>query len=193
MAAQVATAGMADRTEFEKIAMPHLNSVFRAALALCGRADEAEDLTQTSVLKAFERFGSFRAGTSCRAWMLRILRNTWIDSLRHRKVVGTVLPMDEGMVAAPAEADKTTWSDAADVLENFSDEQVIKALAQLPDEQRLALFLVDVEDMTHDEVAEIMAVAVGTVKSRTSRARAALRESLRAHAEDLGLAGRMKS
>ena len=184
---------MADRNEFETIAMPHLNSVFRAAFALCGRADQAEDLAQTTVLKAFERFASFRVGTSCRAWMLRILRNTWIDSLRHRKVVGTVLAVDEALVAAPAEAGKTTWSNAADVLENFSDEQVIKALAELPDDQRLALFLVDVEDMSHDEAAEIMNVAVGTVKSRTSRARAALRDRLRAHAEDLGLAGRMKS
>lgn len=184
---------MADRTEFETIAMPHLNSVFRTAVALCGREDQAEDLTQTTVLKAFERFGSFRAGTSCKAWMLRILRNTWIDSLRHRKVVGTVLAIDEALVAAPAEAAQTTWSDAEDVLENFSDEQIIQALTELPDDQRLTLFLVDVEDMSHDQVAAVMGVAVGTVKSRTSRARAALKERLRAHAVDLGLAGRIKS
>ena len=193
MATQVAAAGMADRNEFEKIALPHLNTVLRAAFALCGRQDQADDLAQTTALKAFERFGSFREGTSCRAWMLKIPRNTWIDSLRHRKVVGTVLAMDEALVSAPAEPETTTWSNATDVLENFSDEQVIKALEELPDDQRLALFLVDVEDMSHDDVAEVMEVAVGTVKSRTSRARAALRDSLRAHAEDLGLAGRMKS
>lgn len=183
---------MADRKEFENIALPHLDSVFRVALALCRRRDQAEDLAQTTTLKAFERFESFRSGTSCRAWMVRILRNTWIDSLRHSKVVGTVLPVDEALVAAP-ETSSAPWTHAEDVLEKFSDQQVIEALADLPEDQRLALVLVDVEDMSHDEVAEIMDVAVGTIKSRTSRARAALRDRLRAHAEELHLAGRKEN
>jgi RNA polymerase sigma-70 factor (ECF subfamily) len=178
---------MADRSDFEATALPHLDAVYRAAMALAGRAQDAEDLAQTTLLKALERFGSFRAGSNCKAWLYRILRNTWIDRLRHAKVVGPVAPIEDGRVAQPAEPDPTHWSDARDVLENFADEQVIAALRELPDDQRLTLFLTDVEQMPQDQVAEIMDVAVGTVKSRTSRAREALRSRLFEHARQLGL------
>jgi RNA polymerase sigma-70 factor (ECF subfamily) len=183
---------MADRSDFDTIAMPHLDSVFRAALALCGRREQAEDLTQTTMLKAFRRFSSFRPNTSCKTWLMRILRNTWIDDLRHQKVVGTVMPFEEGLLAGPQAAEPIVWTNAADVLENFSDEQIIRSLAELPDDHRLTLFLADVEGLSQEEVAEVLGVAVGTVKSRTSRARATLRDKLQAHAEELGLIGRMK-
>lgn len=177
---------MADRSEFENVAMPYLDAVYRTALALCGRRAEAEDLTQDTFTKAMERFDSFRLGTNCKAWLLRILRNTRIDRLRHMKVVGPQVSADEALLPAPAQPEQTVWTNAEDILENFADEDVINAMRQLPDEQRLALFLVDVEQLDHEEVAGIMGVAVGTVKSRTSRARAALRRKLAAHARDLG-------
>jgi RNA polymerase sigma-70 factor (ECF subfamily) len=180
---------MADRQDFEKVALVHMDAVFRTAVALCGAADQAEDLTQQTFLKAWTRFSSFKAGTNCRAWLLRITRNLWIDQLRHRKVTGSVLPLDEHLVAKPDAPETTTWTDAADLLENFSDAEVIAALAGLPDDQRLTLFLVDVERMSQEQVARVLGVAVGTVKSRTSRARAALKEKLASHAKDLGLAG----
>ena len=154
--------------------------------ALCGRADKAEDLVQTTYVKALERFGSFEPGSNCRAWLLRILRNTWIDQLRHLKVAGPEVRIEENLVAAEQGQEETVWSDADDILENFSDERVIKALGELPEEQRLALFLVDVEDFSHEEVAEIMDVAIGTVKSRSGRARAVLRQRLLEHARELG-------
>lgn len=185
---------MAEKAQFEALALPHMESVYRAAVALSGRRQDAEELVQATFLKAIERFDSFTAGTNCKAWLLRILRNTWFDELRHRKVVGTTLPVDEGRIAAEAAAPdgepETTWADAEDLLENFSDEQVIRALGELPDEQRLTLYLVDVEDLSHDEAAGILGVAVGTIKSRTSRARGALKRKLQAHARDLGFIGR---
>ena len=177
---------MADRDKFEGIALPYLDTIYRAAVALCGRAENAKDLVQATYLKALERFESFRPGTNCRAWLLRILRNTWIDQLRHIKTVGPEVQVDQNLVAAPREQQETVWSDANDVLENFSDEQVIKALGELPEEQRLTLFLVDVENFSQEEVGEIMDVAVGTVKSRSSRARAALSQKLSDHARRLG-------
>ena len=187
---------MADRKDFEGLAVPHLSSVYRAALVFCGQEAVAQDLAQATFLKALERFGTFREGSNCKAWLFQILRNTWIDELRHRKVTGNPLPLEEALVAGPAKAgdeDETTaWPDARDVLEKFSDPQVIKALAELPEPQRLVLFLVDVEQLNHDEAAEICGVAVGTIKSRTSRARATLRGRLWAHAKDLGLLGREK-
>jgi RNA polymerase sigma-70 factor (ECF subfamily) len=178
---------MADRKEFDQIALCHLDAVYRAAAAMAGPGAVAEDLAQQTLLNAFRRFDRFRRGTNCRAWLLAILRNLWFDTLRHRKVVGPVAPLDEQYLAAPEAADDPPWTDANDLLEHFADDQVIEALLELPDAQRLALFLVDVEQLSQEEAAEVLDVPVGTVKSRASRARAALRGRLKARARDLGL------
>ena len=187
---ETAAVPMADRKAFERIAMPHMETVYRAAVAMAGRRSDAEELTQTTFLKAMERFGSFKEGTHCKAWLLRILRNTWYDQLRHRGIVGPTADADELPLEAPDEAEETHWSDPEDLLQNFSDEQIIRALGELPEEQRLTLYLVEVESMSHEEAAEVLDVAVGTVKSRSSRAREALRGRLSAHARDLGYLGR---
>ena len=177
------------KKSFEAIAMPHLESIYRAAVALCGRTAQADDLTQMTFLKAIENFASFTTGTNCKAWLLKILRNAWIDQFRKSQGQQSQ-PLQEQYVAAEPEMEETVWSNAWDILDNFSDEQVIQALSQLPDDQRLALFLADVEQLTLEEVAKIMDVPAGTIKSRTSRARAFLRRMLRAHAKKLGLGGR---
>ncbi len=177
---------MADRSEFENTATPYVDAVYRAAFALSRRQEKAEDLTQDTFTKALERFDSFQLGTNCKAWLLRILRNIWIDRLRHLRVVGPQVAIDEAVVSKPEQAEKTAWTNAADIMDNFSDKQVIHAMRQLTDEQRLTVFLVDVEQLSHEEVADITDVAVGTVKSRSSRARAALKQTLLTHARDLG-------
>ena len=181
---------MADRNEFEHIAMPHLDAVLRPAVALCGREENARDLVQTTYLKACQRFESFRPGTNCRAWLMTVLRNTWIDEVRHRKVAGPQVSLEEELIVEPTPVEEPVWSDADDVLENFEDEQVVRALAELPEQHRLTLYLADVEELSQEEIAEITGVAVGTVKSRTSRAHAILKETLLAHATDLGLVRR---
>ncbi len=174
---------------FEEIALPHLNTVYRAAVAICGHQDKAEDLVQDTFVKAFERFESFEKGTNCKAWLFQILRNTWIDRLRHRKVAGLTLPLEEEIVAETSKDYETVWSNAEDLIENFSDEQIIKALSELPEDQRLTLFLTDVEQLSQKEVAQITGVAVGTVKSRTSRARVELKNKLSSYAKQMGLTG----
>ena len=166
---------------FEAVALIHLDSVFRAAFAICGGRQEAEDIVQTTFLKALEKFGSFENGSNCKAWLLRILRNSWIDKLRHNKIAGPSVSIEEVVIVKEDDFRQLSWSNTQDLLENFSDEQVIKALKQLPDDQRLTLFLVDVEQLDHKQVAQIMGVAVGTIKSRASRARKAIKESLRGH------------
>jgi RNA polymerase sigma-70 factor, ECF subfamily len=186
---------MAATAEFENLALPHLDSVYRAALAICRQPVQAEDLVQMTYVKALERFGSFRPGTNCKAWLLAILRNLWIDELRHRKVVGTVVSVDdEGPVLAdpPHAADPPASGNVMEVLDGFSDDQIRRALEDLPEDQRLALVLTDVEGLSQQEVAEVLGVPEGTVKSRTSRARAALKAKLMAHAMDLGLLGRKR-
>ena len=178
---------MADAKDFENEALAHLDGVYRVALALTGRSDRADDLVQTTYLKALKRFDSFRRGTNCRAWLLTILRNAWLDECRHAGVAGVVIPIEEAVVADAPPPETTHWSNAEDLLENFSDEQVIAAMGELGPEQRLTLFLVDVEGLSHDEVAEITGVPTGTVKSRSGRARERLRQRLFDHARDLGL------
>ena len=174
---------------FEGIALPHLNAVYRAAVAICGHCRDADDLVQDTFLKAFERFELFEQGTNCKAWLLQILRNTWIDGLRHKKIVGQIIPLKEEIVAQVSKDYETVWSNAEDLIENFSDEQIIKALSELPEDQRLSLFLTDVEQLSQKEVAQITAVAVGTVKSRVSRARIELKKKLSSYAKEMGLMG----
>lgn len=183
---------MAEITDFEKVAMPHLGAVVRAALALCGNRAQADDLAQTTFLKAFEKFNTFTPGTSCKAWLMRILRNTRIDQLRRDRLARETLWPEEDLPAEPDSGRQKVWSQGREILEKFSDKQVIQALRKLPHDQRLCLLLGDVEGLSQQEVADVMGVVVGTVKSRTSRARTALKEALAAHAEDLGITGRRK-
>ena len=172
---------------FEENVLPHLDMVYRTALALCGSSENAEDIAQCSILRALERFETFTPGTNSKAWLLQIVRNIWRDQLRLQKRRGNVLPIDEEMITEEKTESKVVWTDAQELLEKFSDEQVIKALSHLPDDQRLTLFLIDVEQFSQDEVAEITGVSVGTVKSRTSRARSALKDRLFFYATEMGL------
>ncbi|MHC4926186.1 MAG: RNA polymerase sigma factor [Planctomycetota bacterium] len=171
---------------FEEIALVHLNSVYRAAVALCGKHNDAEDLVQVTFLKAMEKFSSFKSGTNCKAWLLTILRNSWIDELRHKKYNNHFVQLDEHMVEEQSQIEESTWTNAEDLLENFSDKQILNALGQLPDDQRLTLFLIDVEQYSQEDVAQITGVAIGTVKSRTSRARGVLKQQLEKYSKDMG-------
>jgi RNA polymerase sigma-70 factor (ECF subfamily) len=174
---------------FENSMMPHVDSVYRAAVAMSGSYNDAEDLTQATMLKALEKFETFKKGTNANAWLMSILRNKWIDKLRKRGRAVKVISIDETRIAKQPEGNELIDSNSEDIISNFSDEQVIKALKSLPPEQRFALFLVDVEQLSHQEVAEIMQIAVGTVKSRTSRGRAALKSELSSYARQMGFTG----
>ena len=176
--------------DFEMLAMPHATTLFRVAMAMCGNQANAEDLVQTAMVKALVNFNSFIKGSSCKSWLIRIMRNTWIDELRHRRVTGPQVTIDEHLLPEKKHREETHWSNPTDLLENFSDKQIIEALMALPDDQRLTLYLTDVEQLNQDEVAEILSIAVGTVKSRTSRARATLRDKLSEYAADMGFSGR---
>ena len=172
--------------KFEKTALPHLDAVYRAAVVLCQSSGEAEDLTQTTFLKAMEKFSTYKSDSNPRAWLLTILRNTWIDEIRRRRSHAPVIRLDEHIHEQRSPEPHVGWTGAEDLLENFSDEEVIRSLRQLPEDQRLTLFLTDVEQYSQEEVAQITETALGTVKSRTSRARRTLKELLRKHANDMG-------
>ncbi len=162
-----------------------LDALYRAARTLTGDVDAAAELVQTTCVKALDRFETFGQGTHGKAWMMKIMRNAWIDQIRRRRVAGPAIPLDEERLEA-APVVETGETDFVQILERFSDERVIDALMELKEPQRMALFLTDVEGLSQEEVAEVLNVAVGTVKSRVSRARAILRDKLANHAREMG-------
>ena len=173
---------------FYDLVWPRRGDVLRVARILSGNAADAEDLAQETLLKAFRSIDTFRAGTDARAWLLTILRNVRIDRLRARG--GFPEPVSLGQLdwdpAAPErEETPPAWDNPEDVLNSLSDAQVIRALQQLPEDIRLTLLLVDVEQLLHEEAANILGVPVGTIKSRTHRGRGMLRAALRPLAHEL--------
>ena len=179
---------------FYNLVWPHRAALLRVASILTGDAVEADDLAQETMLKAFKRIDTFTQGTDARAWLLTILRRTRIDRLRAAASSAADVSLD-AMETAPAAGEDAGGSgtdaawppDPERVLGEFSDQQVIDALQRLPEEIRLTLLLVDVEQLRHEDAARVLRVPVGTVKSRTHRGRAMLRAALLPLARDLRL------
>lgn len=154
--------------------------VLRLALILTGRAHEADDLAQDTLLKAYRAVGRFREGTNVRAWLVTILRNARMDRLRAGRAGGKEVSLEE-LSAEPADGSRAAvqqWMHPREILEAFSDQQIIDVLKQLPEEIRWTLLLVDVEGLELREAAKVLEVPVGTVKSRTHRGRRMVREVL---------------
>jgi RNA polymerase sigma-70 factor (ECF subfamily) len=176
---------------FYQLVWPHRAHVLRTALILCGSMPEAEDLAQETLMRAFAHLDQFRHGDDARPWLMTILRRLRIDRLRsegrHRDDVS--LDAAEIDPAAPDTPAETVDEPPQAVLEEFSDAAVIAALQQLPEEIRWTLLLADVQGTDHKEVAQILDVPVGTVKSRVHRGRAMLRKTLGAVARERRLIG----
>lgn len=160
---------------FEELALPLLDSLYNFARWMTQDADDAEDLVQETYLKAFRGFTSFRPGTNFRAWMFRILKNTFLSS-RYKLERRMTLPLDlddDG----PELAIEFETPDS--ILMKRSDSLALQqAINDLPVHSREVLLLCEVEELSYQEIAEILAVPVGTVMSRLSRARRAVRKSL---------------
>jgi RNA polymerase sigma-70 factor, ECF subfamily len=170
-----------DATELFNIHIwPHRAMVVRTARFLARNRVEADDLAQETLVKAFKSIARFDPASNAKSWISSILRNTWIDQLRARGRHGTVLAVDdlEGEIEERNHVTETDTSDAEALLERFSDERIILALKNLPEEIRWTLLLVDVESLDHAVAAEILGVPVGTVKSRAHRGRKMMKEML---------------
>jgi len=154
---------MGTRSRFEALALPHLSLIYRLARQMAG-PDRAEDLAQDTYLKAWSHFGSFAPGTNCRAWLCRILHNTWISHWRKTRLELPVGDLD-GLPAEPG----YDWE--AQRLGDVLSADMQAALDQLPDAYRWAVLLADVEELTYQEIASTMECPVGTVMSRISRGR----------------------
>ena len=167
-----------DAESFETLAMPLFTSLYNFAHWLTHNREEAEDLVQETYLKALKGFVSFQQGTNFRAWIYRILRNTFLTSRSGLSVKMTV-PLDREEDAIGLTAD----TPEAVLLARADQQMVQSALERLPVQFREVILLCDIEEMSYQEIAEIVGIPIGTVMSRLSRARKSLRELL---AEKLG-------
>ncbi|MCZ6917538.1 MAG: sigma-70 family RNA polymerase sigma factor [Gemmatimonadetes bacterium] len=173
------------RRSFEKEAIPFLDTVYRVALRLAGDPSQADDLTQETMLKAYRAWHQYKQGTNVRAWLLTILRHTFINEYRRDKSRGTTVDV--------AEYEQfTVFHDVQEVdpegrfFDQIVDDEVVRAIDQLPEEFRECIVLSDIGDLSYAEVADIMKIPVGTVKSRLYRARQALQRLLYEYAVEAG-------
>lgn len=159
-------------SDFENLALPLLDPLYNFARWLCGDPDEAKDLVQETFVKALKGLGSFQEGTNFRAWMFRILRNTFLTSrtgLAHRN---TEQEGEDGLAEVTSTADTPELS----LVRRADIDLVRKAIAQLPLAFREVLLLADIEEMKYQEVAVALSIPLGTVMSRLARARKQVRE-----------------
>ncbi|QRY61418.1 sigma-70 family RNA polymerase sigma factor [Gordonia sp. PDNC005] len=182
----------AELTErFERDALPLLDQLYGGALRMTRNPADAEDLVQETFVKAFSAFSSFREGTNLKAWMYRILTNTYINSYRKKQRQPAQYPTDEitdWQLAATAEHTSTGLRSAEiEALDALPDQEIKDALAQLPEDFRMAVYYADVEGLPYKEIAEIMDTPIGTVMSRLHRGRRQLRDLLADVAHERGI------
>ena len=180
----------ADRTiRFERDDLVFKNQLYAAALRYTKNPEDARDLVQDTYLKAFSSFHQFEEGTNLRAWLYRVLTTTFINSYRkgQRQPQISNNELEDWQVAEAQSHTSDQGKSAEDeVLENIADKDVKDALAAMPDEFRMAVYLSDVEGFSYKEIAEITGVPTGTVMSRLHRGRKLLRTSLATYAKERG-------
>jgi RNA polymerase sigma-70 factor (ECF subfamily) len=184
---------VADQAVFSEQAMEFMPSLYSAALRMTRNTADAEDIVQETYLKAYRSFGTFQQGTNLKAWLYRILTNTFINSYRAKKRRPEQTELDdvedlylyrrlgglEGAAAGRSAEDE--------VLEHFTEGEVKAAVEELPEQFRMAVLLADVEGFSYKEIAAILDIPIGTVMSRLHRGRKLLQRSLYNHALALGI------
>jgi RNA polymerase sigma-70 factor (ECF subfamily) len=171
---------------FEAEALVHLDSLFGLALRLAGgEKARAEDLVQEAILKAYRAWADFRPGTNCRAWLMTILRNTFINEFRSDQRRPTPVEFDEV-------GDRSVFAEIQGIdpegrfFDRLIDEEVIRAVDELPEEFRIPVVLSDLEGLSYQEIADALQIPVGTVKSRLFRGRKRLQARLYEYAREMG-------
>src|SRR6059036_2008628 len=173
------------RTSFEREALVHLDSLYRVALRLTGNTAEADDLVQETMLKAYRAWEQFEKGTNAKGWLLTILRHAFINEYRRKTRHPETVDLDtiEPFAVFPEVQDEDPQGAFFD---HIVDDEVLRAIDQLPEAFRETLVLSDVEGMSYQEIAGILEIPVGTVKSRLFRARQLLQGKLYDYAVEMG-------
>jgi RNA polymerase sigma-70 factor (ECF subfamily) len=174
-----------DVERFEALVREHQRAIYRVAHRLCGNPTEAEDLIQETLIEAFESFPRFREGTNFDRWVFRIMRNTFIDSVR-RRPKARLESLESGLLDKSGELMLREVVDAdsapdTEIMARTLDEPVQNALDALPPEFKIVVILADIEGLSYEEVSRIAGCPVGTVRSRLHRGRAILKDKLKGY------------
>lgn len=171
---------------FEEQALPFMDQLYAAAMRMTRNPSDAADLVQETFVKAFAAFGRFEQGTNLKAWLYRILTNTFINLYRKNQrnpYQGAIDELEDWQLGSAVSATATsTRSAEAEAIDHLPDSAVKDALQSIPEDFRLAVYFADVEGFAYQEIADIMKTPVGTVMSRLHRGRKMLRELLASYA-----------
>lgn len=194
METETASSNAPQDETFERDALKHLDQIYSAALRLTKNPSDAEDLVQETYAKAYAAFHQYSSGSNLKAWLYRILTNTYINTYRKAKREPLRSDSDEiedwQLAKAASHHSVGLRSAEIEALESLGDDDVREALAALPEDRRMVVYLADVEGFAYKEIAEIMGTPLGTVMSRLHRGRAQLKELLRDYALSRGLLGK---
>ena len=175
---------------FEEQALPYMDQLYGAAMRMTRNPADAADLVQETFVKAYQAFASYRQGTNLKAWLYRIQTNTFINQYRKNQrnpYQSSTDDLEDWQFVGESQTARSSRSAEAEAIDHLPDSDVKDALASIPEDFRLAVYLADVEGFSYQEIADIMKTPIGTVMSRLHRGRKLLRERLRDYATTRGM------
>lgn len=176
------------QADFNEEIIPHLDALYNFGLRLTAEPNDAEDLVQDTIVKAYRFFSSYEKGTNAKAWLFRILKNSYINNYRKKSKKPQEVDYDEvATFYETIRAERTETSDLEDkMFRELIDDDISKALDEIPEDFRTVVLLCDVEDFTYEEIANMLDVPIGTIRSRLHRGRNLLKAQLMDYASKRG-------